>query len=311
MVENEAEGLTIGPDEVPGINYRIAILNRNRDGMGWPRLEMNKEIVHEPDRRDPIIVWETVFCSLNGASPYEIAQLSDGMVSTPERKVKTSSLVDVAASAHRRSHKATDRTAESQQGVIDQVIRYVDEGPSGALRRELFPTRQDQTSAFQFQNWSAGLKPDDDYEAKVLQTLWPQAIPLSDIGVAAHLVDHFFRHHQQKVLGARIRTMVQSQSSTPPYRSQWLGAVAEPIRITARVDLAHPVRNNHSPYPRLLYILRTDRGDLVRWLASETQGFEVGDTVTVEGKVKEHRHFNGERQTDIWYCGRPTIHSPT
>lgn len=78
----------------------------------------------------------------------------------------------------------------------------------------------------------------------------------------------------------------------------------------AQVELAHPVHNDRSPHPRILYIMRTPQGDLVRWFASEDQGMEKGDAVTVRGTIKDHSTFNGERQTELWYCKAPVIHPP-
>lgn len=48
----------------------------------------------------------------------------------------------------------------------------------------------------------------------------------------------------------------------------------------------------------------------MRWFASEDQGMETGDAVTVQGTIRDHSTFNGERQTEMWYCKAPVIHPP-
>jgi len=78
------------------------------------------------------------------------------------------------------------------------------------------------------------------------------------------------------------------------------------VNVRAWVQAVHPVY--HESRPHFLYIMRTPGGDLARWMASRDAGMEAGDDITLRGTVKGHSTFNGERQTEVFYC-RPTIHS--
>lgn len=104
----------------------------------------------------------------------------------------------------------------------------------------------------------------------------------------------------------------EPRPSPPPrpsgHVSRWFGEEGESVTFRARVEAMHPIHHESRLRPHFLYIMRTHEGDLVRWMASRDAGMESGDDITLRGTVKAHSSFNGERQTEVFYC-KPTIHN--
>ena len=167
--------------------------------------------------------------------------------------------------------------------------------------------------------WVRSQPPTGDYQAALRHALSTEYMSVREAGTAASALSGFTRY-QERLKRARQNALAKKGDqqahggpavySPRPAGSRWLGQKNQKVSITARVEVAHPVRNDKSPYPRVLYIMRTPQGDLVRWFASEDQGMEPGDAVTIRGTIKDHSTFNGERQTEMWYCKAPVIHPP-
>lgn len=309
----------VSPSDVPTAVARIEMMNQERVKRGLPPMSVDVTRSHETDPTDPIYAMESTTIRIQGASQEELNQVSVGNVRTePERKVKASAVMEAAVVAHRLNGKVYVARGQGENSVPDQVNRYIAEGPNGPLRQRLAPTQADKDEAGRVRIWVRSQQPTSDYQAALRHALRSEYMSVREAGTAASALSGFTRY-QERLEVARQKALAnksQQASAGPavyspsPSGSRWLGQKDQKVSVTARVELAHPVRNDKSPYPRVLYIMRTPQGDLVRWFASEDQGMEPGDAVTVRGTIKDHSTFNGERQTELWYCKAPVIHAP-
>lgn len=310
----------VNPSYTPTAVARIEMMNQDRAKVGQPPIQVDVTRSHQTDPSDPIFVHETATVRVQGASQEELDRISIGNVrSEPERKVKAGEVMSAAVVAHRLNGKVYVGRGQGENAVPDQVDRYIAEGPDGPLRQRLAPTQADKDEAGRVRIWVRSQQPTTDYQAALRHALTTEYMSVREAGTAASALNGFTRY-QERLEEARQKALAknggQQASAGPaghsprPTGSRWLGRKDQKVSITARVEVAHPVYNDYSDYPRVLYIMRTPQGDLVRWFASGSQGMRPGDAVTIQGTVKDHSTFNGERQTEMWYCKRPVIHPP-
>lgn len=310
----------VSPSDTPTAVARIEMMNQERAKVGLPPMQVDVSRSYQPDTSDPIFAMESSTVRVQGASQEELDRLSIGNVrSEPERKVKSSVVMQAAVVAHRLNGKVYVPRGEGANSVPDQVNRYIGEGPNGPLRQHLAPTQADKDEAGRVHIWVRTQQPTSDYQAALRHALNDNYMSVREAGTAASALSGFTRYQnrleetRQKVLaknGGQQTTSGSEAHSPRPAGSRWLGQKEQKVSITAHVQVAHPVLTDKSPYPRVLYIMRTPQGDLVRWFAAESQGMRPGDAVTVQGTIKDHSTFNGERQTEMWYCKAPVIHPP-
>lgn len=317
----EADGphrdFVVSPSDTPTAVARIEMMNQERAKVGLSPVSVDVSRSYQADAADDIYAMESTTVRVQGATQEELDRLSIGNVrSEPERKVKASAVMEAAVVAHRLNGKVYVPRGEGENAVPDQVDRYLAEGPNGPLRQHLAPTQEDKNEAGRVRIWVRAQQPTNDYQAALRHALSSEYMSVREAGTAVSALNGFTRY-QNRLEEARLKAQANSgnQNSGPavnsprPAGSRWLGQKDQKVSVTARVDVAHPVYNDHD-LPRVLYIMRTPQGDLVRWFASEDQGMEPGDAVTVQGTIKDHSTFNGERQTELWYCKAPVIHPP-
>lgn len=311
---------TVSPSATSIAVASIEVINYDRTKVGKPPLQVEVTRHRQQDPSDPIFVHETATVQVQGASQEELDRLDIGNVRTePERKVKAAAVMEAAVVAHRLNGKVYVPRGEGENSVPDQVNRFVAEGPNGPLRQHLAGTDEDRKEAGRVRIWVRSQQPTSDYQAALRHALNSEYVSVREVGTAASAMSGFTRY-QERLEEARQKSLARNASqqradgppphSPRPAGSLWLGHKEQKVSVTAYVELAHVVRNDKSPYPRVLYIMRTPQGDLVRWFAAEDQGMEPGDAVTVQGTIKNHSVFNGERQTEMWYCKAPVIHAP-
>lgn len=310
----------VSPSATPTVFDRIEMMNQERNKAGLPPVQVNVTHSHQSDPDDPIFVMQSATIRVQGASQQELDRLNIGDVRTePERKVKAEAVMSAAVVAHRLNGKVYVPRGEGENSVPDQVNRFVAEGPNGPLRQRLAATQADKDEAGRVRIWVRSQHPTSDYQAALRHALSSEYVSVREVGTAASAMSGFTRY-QERLEEARQKALAKNEGqqrsdgpavhSPRPAGSRWLGQKEQKVSVTAYVELAHVVRNDKSPYPRVLYIMRTPQGDLVRWFASEDQGMETGDAVTVQGTIRDHSTFNGERQTEMWYCKAPVIHPP-
>lgn len=309
----------VSPADTPTTVARIEMMNQERAKVGLAPMSVDVSRSYDVDQSDPIYAMESTTIRVQGASQEELDRLSVGNVRTePERKVKSSAVMEAAVVAHRLNGKVYVARGDGENAVPDQVNRYLAEGPDGSTRQRLAPTQEDKNEAGRVRIWVRAQQPSSDYQAALRHSLSSEYMSVREAGTAASALSGFTRY-QNRLEEARQKSLTAdaargssepSADSLRPGGSRWLGQKDQKVSVTARVEVAHPVQNDRTPYPRVLYIMRTPQGDLVRWFASEDQGMEKGDAVTVQGTIKDHSTFNHERQTELWYCKAPVIHPP-
>lgn len=310
----------VSPGDAAAALGRIELLNQERAKVGLPPLVAHVSRSRTPDPSDPIYAMEQTTIRVQGASPEELGRVSVGNVRTePERKVRAASVMEAAVVAHRLNGGVYVARGEGPNAVPDQINRYLAEGPNGPLRQRLAPTQEDVDEAGRVRAWVRAQKPSSEYQAALRHALDEDYMSVREAGTAASALSGFTRYRNRLAEarnGMPGGSANQAQGAPPPVHSlrptgsRWLGQIDQKVSVTAHVMLAHPVRTGRGSYPNVLYVMRTPEGDLVRWFASEDQGMEVGDAVTLRGKIKDHSVFNGERQTELWYCKPPVIHAP-
>lgn len=311
----------VSPSDAPTAVARIEMHNQERAKVGLPPLQVDVSRSYQDDPEDPIYAMESTTIRVHGAATQEeLDRISVGSVrDDPERKVKASAVMEAAVVAHRLNNKVYVARGEGPNSVPDQVNRYIAEGPNGPLRQRLAPTQADKDEAGRVRIWVRSQQPTSDYQAALRHALNSEYMSPREAGTAASALSPFTRYQQrlEEARQAALAKRAQAPHGEGPAvysptasGSRWLGQKDQKVSVTARVEVAHPVRNEHSRFPRMLYIMRTPQGDLVRWFASEDQGMEPGDAVTLQGTVKDHSVANGERQTELWYCKAPAIHPP-
>ena len=316
--EGPHRDFTVSPADTPTAVARLEMMNQERAKVGMPPMSIDVSRSHQVDPSDPIYAMETTTVRVQGATQEELDRLSIGNVrSEPERKVKSAAVMEAAVVAHRLNGKVYVPRGQGENSVPDQVNRYLAEPPNGPTRQRLEPTQEDKREAGRVRIWVRSQQPSTDYQAALRHALSEDYMSVREAGTAASALSGFTRYQnrieetRQKARAARNQSGGPPPVHSPrPSGSRWLGQKDQAASVTAQVELAHPVYNDKSPDPRVLYIMRTPQGDLVRWFASEDQGIEVGDAVTLRGTIKEHSTFNGERQTEFWYCKNPVIHPP-
>lgn len=299
---------TVSPSDLQTALARLEQVNIGREKVGLARLEPHITRDRQPTD-DPIMVTEAVNIRVAGASEEELAALSLGNVrSNPERKVNTLEVLAVAHAATRHNGGVYVPKRMGENSVPSLVDAYVADRPDGPMRKNLEPTSEDRRLGMNMRMWVRTLQPTSDYNAALRHSVAEDYMSMRESGTASSAVAGFQEHQKRVEANKRALSAPEAVISPRPQGSRWLARVEDKVTIVAHVEkvvkMYHPKRAD----PHFLYVMRTPEGDLVRWAASSTKGLREGDDVTVQGQVKAHSVFNGERQTELWYCKQPRIH---
>lgn len=310
----------VSPSNISTASDRLVEINRRREQSGKPPLVMNVTRQHRPTG-DPIMSLERATVRISGASQEELNEVSLGNVRTePERRVKTFAVLEAACAATRLNGGKYVSVNEGPNSIPAQVNAYINAAPGSPERMRLEPTREDKRMAVNVRMWIRTQQPTTDYTKALRHSVSEDHMGLREAGTAASGIAGFQRHRArveemkaraaanppQKVPGSEVREpMVVSPR---PRGSRWLGTPGQQVRVVATVEKVVPVASDYSVSPRYLYVMRTPDGDLVRWMASSTQGMVEGDDVTLFGTIRAHSEFHGEKQTEMFYC-KPMIHT--
>lgn len=300
---------TISPSDLQTALARLEQVNVGREKVGSARLAPSITRDRQPTE-DPIMVTEVVNVRIMGASEEELSALSLGNVrSDPERKVNTFEVLAVAHAATRRNGGVYVPKRMGENSVPSLVDAYVADHPGGPFRTSLAPSDDDRRMAVQTRMWVRTLQPTSDYNAALRHSVSDDYMSLRESGTASSAIAGFQEHQKRVEANKQALSTPGAVISPRPQGSRWLARVEDKVTVVAHVDRVVPMYHPKRMDPHFLYVMRTPEGDLVRWVASSDKGLEEGDDVTVQGTIKAHSVFNGERQTELWYCNPPRIHA--
>lgn len=300
---------TISPSDLQTALARLEQVNIGREKVGSARLEPTVTRDRQPTD-DPIIVTEAVNLRIEGASEEDLAALSLGNVrSDPERKVNTLEVLAVAHAATRRNGGVYVPKRMGENSVPALVDAYVADRPGGPFRESLAPTTEDRRLGMHMRMWVRTLQPTSDYNAALRHSVAEDYMSLRESGTASSAVAGFQEHQKRIEANKAAFSAPEAVVSPRPQGSRWLARVEDKVTVAAHVDRVVPMYNDNRLGAHYLYIMRTPEGDLVRWVSSSNKGLMEGDDVTVQAQVKAHSVFNGERQTELWYCKSVRIHA--
>lgn len=319
--ERPVRDITVSPSDLSTATARVEYINQQRAQGGLPPVSIEVSRQRRKDA-DPVMAWETANVRISGASQAELDAFSLGNVrSDAERRVSTNEILSVAAAATRLNGGRYVSTSESANSIPAQVNAYVNDQPGGPHRSRLAPTAMDRDRAVQVRIWARTQQPTTDYLRALRHSVSDEYMGLREAGTASSAIAGFqrFRARQERVVeeqrkaDAAVRpqgapVMHEPNVISPrPGGSRWLGQKGQNVTVVAEVEKVVPVMYPGHRYPHYLYIMRTPDGDLVRWMATNGQGMEEGHTVTLQGTVKGHSEWKGEKQTEMFYC-KPRIH---
>lgn len=316
----------VSPSDVPRAVARIEQANISRQKVGLPPLGIDVLRSHTPVDGDPIMVMESVAVRIYGAPDSELRAVSvgDDIRTAPERKVSTMAVLRAAAAATRQDGGVYVPRDQGPHCTPNQVMQSILGDPSGAERARLAPTPEDKQAAVKARQWVRAQQSSSPYFASLRHSVAEDYMSLDEVGVASSAFSGYLCH-QERVAQmqrdwnenmARERAAQQQPGGAPPVYSpspqgsRWLSNKGDKVRIKAHIEQVVRIENPHSYEDRVLHVMRTPEGDLVRWMASSPHGLAAGDTMTFSATVKDHSTFNGEKQTEVFYCKDLELHQP-
>lgn len=309
----------VSPSQIQVAEGRLELASLMRTRAGLEPLVITKSRSVVPVDEDGVLVEELIHLRAEGATQEELNSLkvTDG-AHAPERKANTMAVLEASCAAV-RLNGGVYVPRNQPNSTPSQIERYLAAEPGSPERLRLRPTAQDKEQAMAVRVWVGSQVGTNSYIQNLRQAVSRDHMALSDAGIASSAVKGFQDARKRYAeLGARTAAQGNGGAASPMdggstpgmavSRSRFLNQPGDKIRVTGVVEKAVRVFNERSPRPNYLYLVRTPEGDLVRWMATNEQGLEENDHVTLMGKVKQHSMFQGERQTEMFYCSA-AIHS--
>lgn len=300
---------TVNPSDLDKAKARIEALNKKREQSGRGPMTMEVTRQHKPIPGDPIVAWEQATVRVSGATEEELAKttLGSDVRDAAEKRVRTLAVLETAAAATRINGGVYASRQEAGENSVPAVVdAYIADAPDGSVRKVLAPTAQDREMAIKVRMWVRGQPATSEYIQSVRHSVAEDYMSMRHVGTASSAISGYLRHEER--MAKHTAEHGVAPISPRVTGSRWLNKPGDKIILTARVERVVPVYHENRALPRYLHIMRTPDGDLVRWMAPETQGIAEGDDVTVKATVKGHSTFNGEKQTEVYYAQAPRIH---
>ncbi|MGB8404416.1 MAG: hypothetical protein WCE30_10165 [Mycobacterium sp.] len=129
---------------------------------------------------------------------------------------------------------------------------------------------------------------DTDYGRNLRVILAGESVSGRNVGILASLVKVYAR-----------RMQIEAERKANPPAKGFIGQIKERIRnITLALTAVREIDGRYGT--TTLFIGRTGDGHVIKWFASGTFKYEIGDTLKVEAAtVKDHENYQGQDQTVI------------
>lgn len=312
----------VNPADLAAAEGRLEQLNVDRKKVGRPELSIEVTKQYAPDPKDPIYTWERNTIRVSGATEDELGRLSVGSVREHgERKVNTFAVLEAAVAANRlNGGEYIASSTGDDRAVPAQVRAFLNDSPGGPVRRRLTPTTEDRQTAKLVRGWIRTQSPTNEYAAALRHSVSENSMSVREAGTAASGLRGYLQHQhrlaEQRAAAATAqptrpgRALSGPALSPRPQGSRWLARPQDHVTITARVVGLEEVETP-GRWPKIRHTMVTPDGDVVSWLAPNDKGIDVGEDITVQGQIKAHSFApNGEKQTELFWCKEPAIHSP-
>lgn len=311
----------VNPADLDAARARLEQANVDRGKVGLPELTIEVTQQQRPDASDPIYTWERSTIRVSGASDDELARLSVGNVhDTAERKVNTFAVLEAAVAANRlNGGEYVAASSGNAEAVPAQVRAYINDAPNGPHRQRLAPTAEDRKTAKMVRAWIRTQTPSSEYTVALRHSVRDNCMSVREAGTAASGLRGYLQHQQRlaqrqaaasaSVAPAAARPVTGPRISPRPDGSRWLNRPNDRVTVTARVVQIEQVPTP-GRRPKVRHVMVTPDGDIVNWLAPNDKGVDEGEDITVQGQVKAHSFApNGEKQTELFWCKEPAIHT--
>lgn len=330
--------LIISPSSVDSAREQFEQINRRRADQGKPPLTVEITRQNAPDTADPIMTWERATVRISGADQEDLDSLSLNSVGNdPERRAKTSAVLEATCAVTRIDSEGqyVSRAEAGPDSTPARVTQYIHDAPGGPLRQRYAPTDADQVRAKSIRTWGRATQPTNDYLRSMRHALGEESLGPRDVGTAASALSGYERAYADKSRaeqlqaeflakhgggppaeqaqgaqdgGGRMGAAGVGPDGRPPRSlSRWLNNVGDKIMVQGRVERSIEVAHANRYDTTYMYLIRSRDGDVVKWVPVNFIGFQEGDSVTLRGEVRGHVEFQGEKQTEMFYC-TPTLH---
>lgn len=306
MADRPHRDFTVNPSHIDRAKALVAQENERRVKIGAEPFEIEVTRQHKPVADDDILVWEQATVRVIGPQS-EVSKFAlPGMRNGAEKRVNTYAVLEAACASTRLNGGQYVSRQDGPDSTPGQVDAYIADGPGSAARVRLSPTAEDKKMAREVRIWTRLQPASNEYLKAVRNSVAEETMSLRDAGTASSAVSGFLKHKARLAASANG----SAAPAAPGAGSKFLGRKDEEITLVANVTSVERIYDERRTFPGYVYLMRTPDGNLVRWKAASTAGLEIGDVITLSGKVKAHSMAGEERQTEVYYC-RPRIHNAT
>lgn len=296
----------VAPGDAERVRAEIDRVNYARQSQGLPIVAVSVARKVTP-QVDPL--WADEVAVVRAASADEAALSAIPMPradTTPARKVHVNSVLAASIAATRLNGGRYVGVNDGPQSVPAQVTRMVAEPRGGAERTRLRPTDEDMATASAIRQWVESKPASGGYMTTLRGLLVTGNHPDADymdarmIPIVASAISGY-----QRAVAAAPAPAGGGGNGAPRAVSQsrWLNKPGDKVTVVATVLSAERVWPERGSTPNYLYYLRTDDGDMIRWMASKPTGMQPQHHVTLRGTVRAHSYASGgEKQTEMYYC---------
>lgn len=309
--------IEVSPSSIDSAKAQLDHINRERASRGQAPLVVDITRQSVPDSDDPIMSLEQGTVRVSGATQDELDQIRlAGVTDQAERRARTDAVLAATCAITRieSNGQYISRKAGGDESTPARVTQYVNDTPDGELRQRYAPTPEDEAKAQGVKKWARETKPTNDYIRAMRHALSEKNLGPRDVGTAASSVAGYNRAaaelaERNRQMQERLLAEHAGAGSDAPMSggSRWLNQPGDKIMVTGTVERVTLLHHESHWDPRHMYIVRTPDGDVVKWIPPKFTGFKQGDRVTLRGQVKGHTSYNGEKQTEMFYC-KPEIH---
>lgn len=183
------------------------------------------------------------------------------------------------------------RQGHATQSTADQALHAMDYNPKHR-DTEWLPEEQDrdlaQAAIDWVGEWVSNETAPNDYQYNLHVVTGRSILDYKHTGIAASAINAYQRELARKAQAAQ------------PQASRHFGEKGEKATITVKVLSRQVLSGRFTTY---LFKLVTVNGNNAVWFASNDV-LKVGETVTLDVTIKDHKEFGGVKETVLTYCQR-------